>query len=153
MLELSQSRAFAQVPATSIKSKKLSKNDRIKILDVKLQSVRGKEDVFNDVLICEGPEGTLSIPLREYFKFKFNDATMYSKEGVADGTIKIHTEIEIVESKDRTDNEGDVVYPSNAYNDFKKVIDGEMEYDYAKLKASGYKEGFEPVQDYTVRVL
>jgi hypothetical protein len=153
MLELSQNRAFAQVPATSIKSKKLTSGDRIKILDVKLQSVRGKDDVFNDVLICEGPEGTLSVPLREYFKFKFNDSSMYTKEGVAEGTIKIHTEIEIVESKDRTDNEGDVVYPSNAYNDFVKVINQEMDYDYGKLKASGFKAGFEPVQDYTVRVI
>ncbi len=153
MLELNQTRAFAQVPATSIKSKKLSKGDRIKILDIKFQTVRGKDDVFNDVLICEGPEGTLSVPLREYFKFKFNDVTMYSKEGVAEGTIKIHTELEIEGSKDRVDNEGDVVYPSNAYNDFQKVINQEMEYDYGKLKASGFKEGFEPVQDYIVKVI
>jgi hypothetical protein len=78
---------------------------------------------------------------------------MYSKEGVAEGTIKIHTELEIEGSKDRVDNEGDVVYPSNAYNDFQKVINQEMEYDYGKLKASGFKEGFEPVQDYIVKVI
>jgi len=155
MLKLQKNRSFAQTPATSIKSVKLNAGDKLQIMEIMTGTVQGKDDVFNDQLLCEGPNGLIKLPLREYFKMSIEGASSYTTEGVAEGEIAIHQNFEIVSSEDRKDRDGEIVYPSQAYVGFAEISAGTRAYDYEWLKASGVKETYNgpAVQNYTVKAL
>jgi hypothetical protein len=155
MLKLSKNRSFAQTPATSIKSVKLNAGDKIQIMEIMLGTVQGKDDVFNDQLLCEGPNGLIKLPLREYFKMTIEGTSAYTSEGVGEGEIAIHQNFEVVTSEDRKDRDGDIVYPSQAYVGFPEISSGERPYDYEWLKSTGVKDTYNgpAVQNYTVKAL
>ncbi len=155
MLKLQKNRSFAQTPATSIKSVKLNAGDKLQIMEIMTGTVQGKDDVFNDQLLCEGPNGLIKLPLREYFKMTITGTSTYTTEGVGEGEIAIHQNFEIVSSTDRKDRDGEIVYPSQAYVGFAEITAGTRAYDYEWLKGTGVKEGYNgpAVQDYEVKAL
>jgi hypothetical protein len=151
-MKLNKKRALAQASAVSIKSAVIEPGTVIRVMDVLEGKIQGTDNP-NDTLFCETENGLLRIPTREYMKFKVSNGNLYSSEDAAD-EIEIADSFKVVSSEPRKDRDGDLVYPSYAYNAFEAQIET-GEFDWNELKASKLKDDFtgEPVQNYTIELL
>ena len=105
-----------------------------------------------DHLLCEHRGGIIRLPLKEYFKLNFVNARLFDLD--QEGNVEIHTEFEIVDIKDRTDLDGDVIYPHAAYNSYIFEEPEENTYDFKKLKESGLNPAWSYgcLKNYSVKI-
>jgi len=155
----SKERAMDQMATSGLKSAKLPIGAKISIIEV-IEGERaiGNRKVANDTALCTTDvdgRGRLRIAMNEIFKFRNKDGKeiCVSESGASKLTVPDH--VQIVSSKDRTDRDGNTVYPLQSYNladDFAKS-EGKMTWN--QLVAGGVKDDnkLAPVQDYVVAVI
>jgi len=106
-----------------------------------------------DYLICEHQGGILRMPLKEYFKLRVVNAPLFTLDDYGD--VEIHTKFKILSVDDRTDLNGDIVYPHAAYNGYMYEEPDEDTYEFQELKNTGINPdwAYGCMKDYTVEII
>lgn len=143
----------------SAKSHKLPVGAIIEITGKKEESYTlGNEVVPNDKLRinvqgAEAKNGEYYFPVRELLKAKTANGSepLFTEEG---GETFFPSKLTVVSSEDRTDRNGQPVYPVQAYKAFEAQIEAGAGIDWNALVESGVKDDNElaPVQNYTFMI-
>jgi hypothetical protein len=151
-MKYSRTRAIEQIAAAALKSRKIEIGTELTVSSV----IEGElaNGQANEVLLCETTKGNIRVPVRELLKMKQADGSnVFSmEEGAAE--VELPGKLKIVSSTDRTDRDGDTVYPIYAYKKAEEQLEA-GNIDWSALKDGGLKKdhGFDPVQNYVVAVL
>lgn len=152
MKNYSKSRAMDQMNTPGLKSKKLAPGTKLTIDEFVEQEtkVNGKTRI-TDYALCTGKDGRIRVPVAELLKMQTADgkSIFHTEEGSDKG--KFPEEFVIESSTDRTDRNGNVVYPLAAYNLAGDFLEGKVA-DWNALVAGGLNESrtYDAVQNYIV---
>lgn len=146
-----------QASAGSIKNHRLKVGERLIFKRLIPGEIAYSKDyvVPNDSIFCyaekEGRNKKISV--REFFKMTIEgDEHFHETES---GKVKFPAGVEIVSMKNRLDQDNNPIYPLAAYKLVKEFIDAKGSMSWSQLVEGGTKDGhtFDPVQDYTVKLI
>jgi len=122
----------------------------IKVRDYMIGEYNGRPA---DQLICEHQGGILRLSVNEYFRLHFINDRLFDLD--EEGNVEIHTQFEVVDIKDRTDLNGDIIYPHAAYNGYMFEEPEEDTYEFQELKDSGLNTDwtYGCLKNYSVRTI
>ena len=154
-MKYSKQKAYEQMTAVSLKSKKIDGGTEFQLRDVVpgIPLKQGTREIANDIMICTTNSGSrMRIPVREILKWKTQDnQETFSK--VDEENISLPDKFKIVSGTDRKGRNG-LIYPVQAYNLSQEFIDGKV-VGWDNLVKGGLREnhGFDAVQDYVIAIL
>lgn len=170
-VKMSLAPALNAQKANNIKSQKLDANTTLTIENLIDNDAALSDDELRsgtrNVLVCAakmpgGETKRIKVPVRDFMNMIVEGDSELYKSTDSDGEAQLifPKAFTVKSSADRTDRDGNPVYPTWVYEGSEafiaKVRAGENdESDYAALKASGFKAQFsnpDPVQDYTISV-
>jgi len=161
-VKINRARRIAQTQTKSFKSNIMPVGAILAVLSLEEGTIKveGKQDVYNDVLLCSHLDTgkTIKLPLREFNKMKTSEGNdlVRASEG---GEETFPQSIIIKSSKNREgkDKDGNSApfYPAYAYNgsdDFYNAIGTDNEMEWSDLLETGVKDDntFDHVQDYVI---
>lgn len=140
--------------AQPLRFKKIAPNTQLIALSVVEGTMTQRKTgalVPNDIGIFQNIEGMrFRIPMREFLNFKLSDDRTISNYLEEFG--RLPDKIMILKSSERTDKNGVIMYPIEAYVLAKEFLNEEI--NYQDLLNGGFSEGhkFDALQDYVIAV-
>jgi len=156
MKSYSKKRAIAQQRTNSFKYVDIAPGTKLSFTDVVEDSIeRDGQEIITDFIMTNDDAGrTIKLPVREFLNMNLEgDAKHYESESGSDA-VKLPEAITVVSSEDRTDREGNTIFPVHAYNAADEFLSEGSDMEWADLVASGLKEDnkLSAVQNYTVKL-
>lgn len=148
-----KNRINAQMVAANINKVILKPKTKLYLRDVIFGSIylRGME-IPNDYIICVDKMGRpFKIKMQEYLRLTSRDF-LYSDYDMV--YYELPKSITILSSKDRTDEDGNIIYPNCNYNGVEEFYATNSLMTLKELRASGLRNKLYniPMQDYVVSV-
>lgn len=154
-MKYSKSRAYEQILASSLKSKKLEAGVELKVIDVIEGSItQNGRELANDTLLVVKNDGTrLRVPMRELVRMRTEENKDSFTAGNGDD-LNIPDNFKIVSSSDRKDRLGRLIYPVQAYTLGQQLLDGKITV-WDDVVKGGVKADnqLDPVQDYVIAII